>query len=96
MEKKRLCCNAKEKRGDWKEGGAAEMGDSKKKGVYRVRNWRAYNESLHQRGSIKLWLMAIVLSPGEGAIPAQVTTNQRFSGKYLFTDGPGKSGASRL
>ncbi len=36
----------------------------KKKTIYRVKNWAAYNRSLIARGSLTLWLDEAILSSG--------------------------------
>ena len=39
----------------------------KRKGTYRITNWRKYNESLVQRGSITFWFSDDVIDRWHGA-----------------------------
>jgi len=76
---------------------------NKQKKVYRIRNWRDYNESLKQRGSLNVWLApdveeswyatATVSKPGspfiysDAAIETALTVRKVFRLPYRQTEG---------
>jgi hypothetical protein len=78
-----------------------------KKGTYKIRNWRQYNESLVQRGSITFWFCEEIIEkwhhanahPGVGhpfvysdtAIECLLLLREVFRLPYRQTEGLGKS-----
>ena len=53
---------------------------SKKQVVYRVKNWRAYNRSLVQRGSLTVWLSQEAIDGWRYDGPAQ------RGAQFLYSD----------
>ncbi len=56
------------------------MSKQSKKAVYRIRNWREYNEALVRRGSLTVWVDQESLDAWDYRGPAQ------WGGQYIYSD----------
>ena len=56
------------------------------KKVYRVRNWKEYNQALTQRGSLTFWFSEEVIShwKNQNKLIHMVTQNTQMKSFYLF------------
>src|ERR687898_83757 len=56
------------------------MSKPTRKAVYRIRNWRDYNQALVRRGSLTVWVDEQALAAWDHQGPA------RWGGRYIYSD----------
>jgi Transposase DDE domain len=56
------------------------------KKAYRVRNWKDYNESLVQRGSLTFWFSKEIIKGWKGSEQSDAHGNQKYSNMFILCD----------